>query len=303
MKKITALLLALTMLAALAACGSGAPAATAPAATEAPAAAEEPAAEEPTAEEPAAEPTEEVEIIVFAAASMTETLTEIKRMYEAAHPGVTVTCNFDSSGTLKTQIQEGADCDVFISAAPKQMNALDASCDAEKNPDGLDFVLQGSRVNLLENKVALVVPEGNPKGVESFGQLAGLLKDGGILMAMGNSDVPVGQYTQKILAYYELSEEELANAGVLSYGSNVKEVTTQVSEASVDCGVVYGTDAFSAGLEVVDTAAAEMCGQVIYPAAVLNVSKAPEAARAFLDYLCGDEAMAVFEAVGFSRAA
>ena len=303
MKKITALLLALTMLAALAACGSGAPAATAPAATEAPAAAEEPAAEEPTAEEPAAEPTEEAEIIVFAAASMTETLTEIKRMYEAAHPGVTVTCNFDSSGTLKTQIQEGADCDVFISAAPKQMNALDASCDAEKNPDGLDFVLQGSRVNLLENKVALVVPEGNPKGVESFGQLAGLLKDGGILMAMGNSDVPVGQYTQKILAYYELSEEELANAGVLSYGSNVKEVTTQVSEASVDCGVVYGTDAFSAGLEVVDTAAAEMCGQVIYPAAVLNVSKAPEAARAFLDYLCGDEAMAVFEAVGFSRAA
>ena len=303
MKKITALLLALTMLAALAACGSGAPAATAPAATEAPAAAEEPAAEEPTAEEPAAEPAEEVEIIVFAAASMTETLTEIKGMYEAAHPGVTVTCNFDSSGTLKTQIQEGADCDVFISAAPKQMNALDASCDAEKNPDGLDFVLQGSRVNLLENKVALVVPEGNPKGVESFGQLAGLLKDGGILMAMGNSDVPVGQYTQKILAYYELSEEELANAGVLSYGSNVKEVTTQVSEASVDCGVVYGTDAFSAGLEVVDTAAAEMCGQVIYPAAVLNVSKAPEAARAFLDYLCGDEAMAVFEAVGFSRAA
>ncbi len=303
MKKITALLLALTMLAALAACGSGAPAATAPAAIEAPAAAEEPAAEEPTAEEPAAEPAEEAEIIVFAAASMTETLTEIKRMYEAAHPGVTVTCNFDSSGTLKTQIQEGADCDVFISAAPKQMNALDASCDAEKNPDGLDFVLQGSRVNLLENKVALVVPEGNPKGVESFGQLAGLLKDGGILMAMGNSDVPVGQYTQKILAYYELSEEELAKAGVISYGSNVKEVTTQVSEASVDCGVVYGTDAFSAGLEVVDTATAEMCGQVVYPAAVLNISKAPEAAQAFLDYLCGDEAMAVFEAVGFSRMA
>ena len=117
---------------------------------------------------------------------------------------------------------------------------------------------------------------------------------------MGNSDVPVGQYTQKILAFYELDEEALANAGVITYGSNVKEVTTQVSEATVDCGIIYGTDAFSAGLTVVDTATAEMCGQVIYPAAVLNVSKNPEAAQAFLDYLRTDEAMAVFEAVGFS---
>ena len=297
MKKIVALLLALVMVLALAACGSSTTT-TAPAATEAPAAAEEPAAEEP-----AAEPVEEVELIVFAAASMTETLTEIKGMYEAENPGVTITYNFDSSGTLKTQIQEGADCDLFISAAPKQMNQLDASKDSDANPDGLDFVLHGSRINLLENKVALVVPEGNPKGIESFDQLSELLKSGEVFFAMGNSDVPVGQYTQKILAYYELSEEELANAGVITYGSNVKEVTTQVSEASVDCGVVYGTDAFSAGLEVVDTATAEMCGQVIYPAAVLNVSKNPEAAQAFLDYLRTDAAMAVFENVGFSPAA
>ena len=240
------------------------------------------------------------ELIVFAAASMTETLTAIKAKYEEANPGVTITCNFDSSGTLKTQIQEGADCDLFISAAPKQMNALDASCDKEKNPDGLDFVLQGSRVDLLENKVALVVPEGNPKKIESFDQLAELLKDGKVFMAMGNSDVPVGQYTQKILAFYDLKEEDLAKAGLLTYGTNVKEVTTQVKEGSVDCGVVYGTDAFSAGLEVVETAAAEMCGQVIYPAAVLNVSRNPEAARAFLDYLRGEEATAVFEGVGFS---
>ena len=296
MKKSLALLLTLTMIFALAACGGQ----SAPAAPQAPAeeAAGQPAEEAAPAEESA--PAEEIELIVFAAASMTETLTKIKDLYEAANPGVKITYNFDSSGTLKTQIQEGADCDLFISAAPKQMNALDASKDADANPDGLDFVLQGSRVNLLENKVALVVPEGNPKGVASFDQLAELLKGGDILMAMGNSDVPVGQYTQKILAYYELSEEDLAAAGVLSYGSNVKEVTTQVSEASVDCGVVYGTDAFSAGLEVVDTATAEMCGQVIYPAAVLNISKAPEAAQAFLDYLKSAEAMAVFEAVGFS---
>ena len=280
MKRTLALLLALTMLFALAACGKQA----------------EPAAE-PTDEPEAAE---ETELIVFAAASMTETLTELKAMYEALHPGVTITYNFDSSGTLKTQIQEGADCDLFISAAPKQMNQLDANCDAEQNPEGLDFVLQGSRIDLLENKVALVVPEGNPKGVESFDQLAELLKAGGILFAMGNSDVPVGQYTQKIFDFYGLSEEELANAGVISYGTNVKEVTTQVTESSADCGVVYATDAFSAGLTVVDTATKDMCGQVIYPAAVLNVSKNPEAAQAFLDFLRTPEALAVFEAVGFT---
>ena len=295
--KPLALLLAFCMIFALAACGSSA--APAPAATEAPA----PAATEAPAPAPAAEKPEELELIVFAAASMTETLNAIKATYEAAHPGVTVTYNFDSSGTLKTQIQEGADCDLFISAAPKQMNALDASCDADKNPDGLDFVLQGSRVNLLENKVALVVPEGNPKGIESFDQLAELLKAGDVFLCMGNSDVPVGQYTQKILAFYGLNEEELASAGKITYGTNVKEVTTQVKDSGVvDCGVVYGTDAFSAGLEVVDTATKDMCGQVIYPAAVMKNSAHADAAQAFLDYLKGDEAMAVFEGVGFSRA-
>ncbi len=301
-RKPLALLLALSLTLALAACGGTAAPAPAPAATEAPAptAAEAPAT---ATEAPVPEASEEeVELIVFAAASMTETLTEIKGLYETAHPGVTITYNFDSSGTLKTQIQEGADCDLFISAAPKQMNALDASKDADANPDGLDYVLQGSRINLLENKVALVVPEGNPKGVGSFDQLVELLKAGDVFFAMGNSDVPVGQYTQKILAFYELNEEDLAKAGTITYGSNVKEVTTQVKEASVDCGVVYGTDAFSAGLEVVDTATKDMCGQVIYPAAVMKNSAHAEAAQAFLDYLTGDEAMAVFEGVGFSRA-
>ena len=245
----------------------------------------------------------QTEIIVFAAASMTETLTEIKALYEAAHPGIVLTYNFDSSGTLKTQIQEGADCDLFISAGQKQMDQLDINADASVNTEGLDFVVADSRINLLENKVTLVVPEGNPKGIESFDQMAEALKAGELFMAMGNSDVPVGQYTQKILAYYGLNEEELANAGELTYGSNVKEVTTQVSEASVDCGVIYCTDAFSAGLTVVDTATAEMCGQVIYPAAVLKTAAHGEAAQEFLDYLQGEEAMAVFAKVGFSAVA
>lgn len=250
--------------------------------------------------EPAADP---VELIVFAAASMQETLTELGDAYMKDNSNVNIVFNFDSSGTLKTQIQEGADCDIFISAGQKQMNQLDKDADPSVNTENLDFVLEGTRFDILENKVALAVPDGNPANINSYEDLASGLKDSSIVLAMGNSDVPVGQYTQKILAYYELSEEDLAAAGSITYGGNVKEVTTQVSEATVDCGIIYQTDAASANLTVVDTATAEMCGQVIYPAAVLNVSKNAEAAQAFLDYLTTDAADAVFEAVGFTPVA
>ena len=246
------------------------------------------------------EAAQNVELIVFAAASLTETLTAIGETYSAENPGVTFRFNFDSSGTLKTQIQEGADCDLFISAGQKQMNQLDITASAEVNKDGLDFVDADSRVNLLENKVVLCVPEGSDKGIDSFDALDEHLKAQDILFCMGNSDVPVGQYTQKILAYYGLDEEALAAAGVITYGSNVKEVTTQVTEASVDAGVVYCTDAHSAGLTPVDEATKEMCGQVIYPAAVLKTAPNAEAAKEFLAYLQTDKAMTVFEGVGFS---
>ena len=234
-----------------------------------------------------------MELIVFAAASLGET-------YSAENPGVTFSFNFDSSGTLKTQIQEGADCDLFISAGQKQMNQLDSTASADVNTEGLDFVDSDSRVDLLENKVVLCVPENGDKGIDSFDSLAEHLKAGDILFCMGNSDVPVGQYTQKILAYYALDEEALAAAGVITYGSNVKEVTTQITEASVDAGVVYCTDACSAGLTPVDEATKEMCGQVIYPAAVLKAAPNAEAAREFLAYLQTDRTATVFESVGFT---
>ena len=246
------------------------------------------------------EAAQSVELIVFAAASLTETLNAIGECYTADHPEVTFCFNFDSSGTLKTQIQEGADCDLFISAGQKQMNQLDSTASADVNTEGLDFVDSDSRVDLLENKVVLCVPENGDKGIDSFDSLAEHLKAGDILFCMGNSDVPVGQYTQKILAHYDLDEEALAAAGVITYGSNVKEVTTQISEGSVDAGVVYCTDAYSAGLTPVDEATAEMCGQIIYPAAVLKAAPNAEAAREFLAYLQTDRAATVFEGVGFT---
>ncbi len=239
------------------------------------------------------------ELVVFAAASMTETLNQIKTDYEAQHKDVTLTYNFDSSGTLKTQIQEGATCDVFISAAQKQMDQLDASKDETANPEKLDFINSDSRMDLLENKVVLVVPENNPKNIQSFDDLKSKLESGDVLMAMGNSDVPVGQYTQKILQYFGLDEKALADAGEITYGSNVKEVTTQVSEGSADCGIVYYTDAYSAGLKVVGEATEEMCGKTIYPAAVMKNSQHPEQAQEFLAYLSSDAAAKVFEKVGF----
>ncbi len=241
------------------------------------------------------------ELIVFAAASLTETLTQIAEQYKTVAPDVTLTFQFDSSGTLKTQIEEGAACDLFLSAAPKQMNALDGEEDAEGgNEKGQDLLLAGTRTDLLKNEVTLAVPDGNPKGLNSFDDLAKALQEGSVLLAMGNEDVPVGQYTQKIFDYYGLSEADLAAAGVLTYGSNVKEVTGQVKEAAVDAGVIYATDAFSAGLTVVDKATTDMCGDVIYPAAVLKSTKNEEAAKAFLEYLKTPEASGIFRSVGFT---
>ena len=239
-------------------------------------------------------------IIVFAAASMTESLTRAGDQFTAANDQYDLSFNYDSSGTLKTQIQEGADCDVFISAGQKQMNQMDITAASDVNTEGLDLIDHDTRFDILENKVTLVVSEGNPKSIQSFGDLASHLQAGDILMVMGNSDVPVGQYTQKILAYYNLDEEALASAGTITYATNVKEVTSQVSAGSADCGVIYQTDAYSAGLTVVDSATKDMCGRVVYPAAATKAAPNPEGARAFLDFLKGDEATADFQEVGFT---
>lgn len=305
-KKMTALMMAFSMTALLfAGCGSkdagsGGQTTAAPetAEKETTAAQTEAKTETTAAESEKSDSSEQVTLNVFAAASMTETLEKIQEMYKTEAPNVTLVFNFDSSGTLKTQIQEGADCDLFISAAQKQMNQLDISADPSVNEEGLDFVLEGSRINLLENKVVLAVPDGNPAGIETFADLG---TDKLTLLALGNEDVPVGQYSTEILTNLELLDKLEADQKI-TYGSNVKEVTTQVSEASADAGIIYATDAFSAGLTVVDQAGSDLCKQVIYPAAVLNISQHQEEAQAFLDYLQTDDCMAVFEEVGFAKA-
>ena len=224
------------------------------------------------------------EITVFAAASLTESLNTIKENYEAEHPEVELIYNFDSSGTLQTQIEEGAVCDVFISAGQKQMDAIENLIDKD------------SRIDLLENTVVLVVPKDAQNAPSSFEELANVSA-----IALGNSDVPVGQYSEEILRNMGLWEQLNAEQKI-TFGSNVKEVTAQVAAEAVSCGIVYRTDAASEpDITVVAEAPADSYSPAIYPAAVLANAVQPEEAQAFLDYLNTEEAMSVFSSVGFAR--
>ena len=287
MKRIAALSLALALILGLAACGGGnAGTADTPAANSTTPAAETTA--------PQAEP---VEVVVFAAASLEATLTEIADLYKEVAPEVTLTFSFESSGTLRTQIIEGAVCDLFISAGQSQMNDLEAG----QNETGADFVYADTRIDFVENKVVLAVPDDNPAGIETFSDLA---TDKLSLLCIGNDDVPVGSYSLEILDTLGIDIAQLESDGKVTYASNVTEVANQVKEGAVDCGIIYATDAYTYELTVVDQATADMCSQVIYPAAVMKSSSgeaAEAAAQAFLDYLHTDEsAIAVLEGVGFT---
>lgn len=233
---------------------------------------------------PADVKTPQIELTVFAAASLTESLEEIQKDYEIVNPNVKLVYNFDSSGTLKTQIEEGAVCDVFLSAGQKQMDGLGA------------LVQDDSRIDLLQNTVVLVVPKDTGDTGLDFNRLG----DVGSI-ALGNADVPVGQYAQEILTSLGLWDE-LNRAGKITFGSNVKEVTAQVAAAAVDCGVVYRTDAASEPeITVAAEAPTDTYSPAVYPAAVLVNSEHAAEARAFVDYLQTDAAMDVFESVGFSK--
>ena len=182
---------------------------------------------------------------------------------------------------------------MFISAAQKQMDQLDATADPSVNTEGLDFVQSDSRLDLLENKVTLAVPEGNPKGIDSFDssrRSTGSVGD--ILLAMGNSDVPVGQYTQKILTHYGLDEAALANAGLhhLRHATSRKSPRRCV-RAAWTAGIIYCDRRFQRGPDRLSMRRrAEMCGQVIYPAAVLKPPRIRRRRRRFWITCARDEA-------------
>ncbi|MBR1657796.1 MAG: molybdate ABC transporter substrate-binding protein [Synergistaceae bacterium] len=228
-------------------------------------------------------------LTVFAAASMQAAMEKIGNLYTESNPSVEITYNFDSSGTLKTQIEEGAECDLFISAAQKQMNALEK----------LNLIDKSTRINLLENKVVLVVPEGNPANITSFTDISsGRLH----LIALGNSDVPVGAYSQEILENMGIWDK-LNSEGKISFTSNVTETAMQVREGAADCGIIYATDAATHKLNVVaEPPAGTLKTPVIYPAAVLSGSKHSERASDFLNFLKGSEAREIFASIGFTPA-
>lgn len=228
-----------------------------------------------------------VKLYVSAAASLTDVLTEIAESYKSAALNVELAFTFDSSGTLQTQIEEGAPSDLFISAAQKQMNNLE-----EK-----ELIDGGTRIDLLENKVVLIVPAGSNLGITGFSDVA---TDMVSIVAIGGESVPVGQYTQTIYENLGLWEQVSAKA---TLGENVRAVLAWVESGDVDCGIVYATDAASTdGVTVICEAPEGTFDPVIYPAAVLASTQYPEEAKAFLDYLTSAESIAAFEAAGFTMA-
>jgi len=231
---------------------------------------------------------EPVTLNVFAAASLTESLNEIAALYKAKNPVVTLSFNYDSSGKLQTQIENGAEADLFISAAVKQMNTL---------VDG-GFVDTTTKKDLLLNRVVLIVPGNSGKGIVSYNDAA---TDKVSLIALGNSAVPCGQYAEEIFRSLGIWD---AIQSKISFGDNVKEILSQVESASVDAGVVYSTDVATAkgDVKIAAEAPAGSHAPVVYPAAVLKNTKDSNAAKAFLAYLSAPEAVAVFEKIGFIMA-
>lgn len=231
---------------------------------------------------------QKVELTVLAAASLTDVCNEMKEAYESQHENVTLTFSYGGSGALQTQIEEGVPADVFISAATKQMTALDE--------EGL--MDSGSIVNLLENKVVLIVPKDSTAGITSFEDV---VTDKVAVIGLGEpGSVPVGQYSEEIFTTLGILDEVKAKA---NYGSDVRTVLSWVETGAVDCGIVYATDAYTSDLiTIVCEAPKDSCKQVIYPAGVVKASGNSKAAAEFVDYLQSDEAMELFEKYGFSKA-
>ncbi|WP_298461128.1 molybdate ABC transporter substrate-binding protein [uncultured Mitsuokella sp.] len=227
-----------------------------------------------------------VELHVAAAASLTDVMKELADTYEKDHPGVKLVFNFGSSGALQQAIENGGETDLFYSAAQKQMNALQDSGN----------LVEGTRKDLLENEVVLVVPKEGGKDIKSFEDLT---HSDIQHVALGEpKGVPVGQYTEEILKKLGILDQVKAKA---VYGSDVRQVLSWTETGDADCGVVYATDAaVSDKVKVAAKAPAGSHKPVIYPAAVIKGTKHPDEAKDFLAFTSSDAAKKIFEKYGFT---
>lgn len=236
----------------------------------------------------AAAPQSKTEIIVSAAISLKDALDEVTHLWEAVNPNVSIKTNYGASGTLELQIEQGAPVDVYISAAPKQMDALESK----------GLLLEGTRRDLLRNEVVLIVPQGSTLGIKTFQDL---LKPDVKKVALGEPVVvPAGKYAQEVLTHLGIYDQVNAKA-VLA--KDVRQVLTYVETGDVDAGIVYTTDALSSNkVKIVAKAPGDSHEPVIYPVAVVKTTERPGPAKAFEDFLSGPQARAVFQKYGFTLA-
>ena len=231
---------------------------------------------------------EPVEILVAAAASLKNAYEEeLIPMFEERYPGVSVEGTYDSSGKLQTQIEEGLEADVFMSAAEKQMKALDEE----------GMIASDTITNLLENKIVLIIPAGSSAGLASFEDI----EKAGIIALGDPASVPAGQYAQEALTSLGIWDKIQDK---VSFGTNVTEVLNQVAASSAEAGIVYATDAASMSDQVEIVAEApegSLQKKVIYPVAVVKDSAHQEEAGDFVEFLKSEEAMKVFEEYGFTK--
>ena len=291
MKKPFAVVMAAMMVAGMMAGCASKPQETTAAATETETIAAETTAAETEAESKAEAKADlgEQSILVAAAASLKNAYEdELIQMFEEQYPGVTVEGTYDSSGKLQTQIEEGLEADVFMSAATKQMKALDEE----------GMIASDTIVNLLENKIVLIVPTGSDSKIDSFEKIGDAAS-----IALGDPEsVPAGQYAKEALTNLNVWD---SIQDKVSFGTNVTEVLNQVAAASADAGIVYATDAASKADQVTVVAEApegSLEKKVIYPVAVVKATAHEDAAKAFVDFLQTPEAIAVFESYGFVAA-
>lgn len=227
-------------------------------------------------------------LTISAAISLKDSLDQIEQVYVAENPGVSIAINYGGSGTLQLQIEQGAPVDIFLSAAPKQMNALDTE----------RLLLPGTRKDFLGNEVVLIVPANTASAISSFQDLS---SPNAKRIALGEPDtVPAGEYAKEVLTF--LGIYKAVNSKAI-FAKDVRQVLTYVETGNVDAGIVYSTDALSsAKVRVVARADQNSHSPIIYSLAVIKGSKHLAAARAFADYLSGAAARTVFEKYGFTAA-